>query len=86
MTTFLQIARLVGPPIAYWAAYQLCVALRRREGPERTERAGVVVRDSGGGYHGVGEATVAPDGERTDAADDADDALDERLTAGPVGE
>ncbi len=86
MTTFLQIAALVGPPIAYWAAYQLCVALRRREGPERTERAGVVVRDSGGGYRGLGEASVDSEGERTDGADGVGDALDERLTAGPVGE
>ena len=86
MTTFLQIAALVGPPIAYWAAYQLCVALRRREGPERTERAGVVVRDSGGGYHGLGESTRGLRGGAHRRADGVGDALDERLTAGPVGE
>ena len=75
MTTFLQIAALVAPPIAYWVAYQLCVALRRREGPERTERAGVVVRDSGGGYRGLGEANVDSEGERTDGVDGVGDAL-----------
>jgi ubiquinol-cytochrome c reductase cytochrome b subunit len=81
VTTFLQISSLVGPPLAYWFAYHLCAALRRREGPERTERAGVVVRDPGGGYHGVGEAGLEPDGEPT-----AEVAPDERVSAGPVRE
>ncbi|MBA3289579.1 MAG: ubiquinol-cytochrome c reductase cytochrome b subunit, partial [Acidimicrobiia bacterium] len=54
VTTVLQVAALGGPPMAYAVTLQLCAVLRRREGPERTERAGVVVRDAGGGYHGVG--------------------------------
>ena len=66
VTAFLQIATILVPPIMYFVAYHLCVALRRREGPERTERAGVVVRDAGGGYHGVGEAHDS-DGDGRDA-------------------
>ena len=63
VTTFLQIAAVVGPPIAYVVACALCRSLGRRGGPERTERAGSVVRDavrrlprrprrSGGGHGG----------------------------------
>ena len=59
VTTILQIAALVGPPIAYVVTWRLCRALRRRAGPERTERAGGVVRDAGGGYHGVDEPSRA---------------------------
>ncbi len=68
VTTVLQTSAIVGPPIAYFVAYHLCVALGRRQGPERTERAGVVVRDAGGGYHGVGEVALDSDGDRTDVA------------------
>jgi hypothetical protein len=39
------------------------------------------VRDPGGGYHGVGEAGLEPDGEPT-----AEVAPDERVSAGPVRE
>ena len=40
------------------STYRLCRALRRRDGPERTERAGGVVRDAGGGYHGGSASDV----------------------------
>jgi quinol---cytochrome-c reductase cytochrome b subunit len=51
VTAFLQIAALVAPPIAYFGTYYICRALATRPGPDRTERAGGVVRDAGGGYH-----------------------------------
>jgi ubiquinol-cytochrome c reductase cytochrome b subunit len=81
VTTVLQILALIAPPITYWFAYHLCVALRRREGPERTERAGIIVRDAGGGYHGIGgEGKPEPEGEPPTL--DAD----EPVTTGSVGE
>ena len=55
VTAFLQVAAVVGPPIAYLVAWALCRSLGRRGGPERTERAGSVVRDASGGYHGAHE-------------------------------
>src|SRR5215218_7785236 len=51
VTTVLQITAVVLPPIAYFATYRICRALQTRPGPDRTERAGVIVRDAGGGYH-----------------------------------
>jgi ubiquinol-cytochrome c reductase cytochrome b subunit len=51
VTTALQLSLLVAPPIAYIVTWRLCVVLRERPAPERTERAATVVRDSGGGYH-----------------------------------
>ena len=80
VTAVLQILALIAPPVAYWFTYHLCAALRRREGPERTERAGIIVRDAGGGYHGVGgHGQPEPEGE---PALDAD----EPVTTGSVGE
>ena len=46
---------MLGPPIAYYVTWRLCVALSTRPGPDRTERAGGVVRDAGGGYHEADE-------------------------------
>ncbi len=51
VTTILQISAIVVPPIAYYVTYRICRALATRPGPDRTERAGGVVRDAGGGYH-----------------------------------
>jgi len=88
VTTFLQVAALVAPPLAYVGTYHVCRVLGRREGPERTERAGIVVRDSGGGYHGVGETELDADGERTDTSSGASTAESERLRerAGALGD
>ena len=61
VTAALQFATLLVPPITYFVTYHLCVSLRRREGPERTERAGVVARDPGGGYHSVHETVQEED-------------------------
>jgi ubiquinol-cytochrome c reductase cytochrome b subunit len=58
VTTILQAAAIVGPPIAWYVTWRLCKALAARPGPERTERAGAVQRDSSGGYHGVHEEPV----------------------------
>jgi ubiquinol-cytochrome c reductase cytochrome b subunit len=52
LTTILQVLAIVGPPITWFVTFHLCRALRRRPGPERTERAGAVIRDTDGGYHG----------------------------------
>jgi ubiquinol-cytochrome c reductase cytochrome b subunit len=71
VTTILQITALVAPPIAYYLTYRICRALQTRPGPDRTERAGVIMRDAGGGYH---EAT-----EREEEAAETVDA------ASPVG-
>jgi quinol---cytochrome-c reductase cytochrome b subunit len=58
VTAVLQVAALVVPPIMYFATYRICRALQTRPGPDRTERAGVIMRDAGGGYH---EATEQED-------------------------
>jgi ubiquinol-cytochrome c reductase cytochrome b subunit len=73
VTTILQIAAVVGPPIVWYVTLQLCRALRGRPGPERTERAGAVVRDPDGGYHGVAAPTAAI-GATADELDEADEA------------
>jgi len=65
VTTVLQITAVVLPPIAYFATYRICRALQTRPGPDRTERAGVIVRDAGGGYH---EATEREEEEAETAA------------------
>jgi ubiquinol-cytochrome c reductase cytochrome b subunit len=53
VTTILQISALVAPPLAYVVTLATCRALAARPAPERTERAGGVARDAGGGYHGT---------------------------------
>jgi ubiquinol-cytochrome c reductase cytochrome b subunit len=53
VTTILQVAAVVGPPIAWYMTWLLCRNLAQRPGPERTERAGAVARDPDGGYHGA---------------------------------
>lgn len=50
VTTVLQVSLLVVPLVAYIISRRLCLALQRREFPERTERREVVERTSGGGY------------------------------------
>jgi ubiquinol-cytochrome c reductase cytochrome b subunit len=57
VTLILQVAAVVGPPIAWYVTWQLCRNLAARPGPERTERAGAVARDPTGGYHGVAAPT-----------------------------
>lgn len=90
VTTFLQVSAIIAPPIVYYVAYQLCYVLARRPGPERTERAGAVVRDAGGGYHDV--ERPHGNGERSTTSSDADpavdevDEVDEPVPTGPVGE
>ena len=71
VTTILQVTAVVGPPIAWYVTWHLCRSLRRRPGPERTERAGAVSRDPDGGYHGVAapsELIGAEDVLETEAA------------------
>jgi ubiquinol-cytochrome c reductase cytochrome b subunit len=52
VTAILQISLLIAPPIAAFVTWRLCRSLAGRPAPERTERAGVVVRDRRGGYRG----------------------------------
>jgi ubiquinol-cytochrome c reductase cytochrome b subunit len=52
ITATLQFALLLGPPVAYFVTRWACQALAARPAPERTERAGGVARDAGGGFHG----------------------------------
>jgi ubiquinol-cytochrome c reductase cytochrome b subunit len=62
ITTVLQVLAIVAPPVAYYVTYRLCRALSARTGPERTERAGGIARDPGGGYHEVIElASTEPE-------------------------
>jgi ubiquinol-cytochrome c reductase cytochrome b subunit len=67
VTTILQIALLLGPPLAWVVTWRLCNTLSGRPAPERTERAGVVVRDSGGGYHSGHEEPENDEPENDDA-------------------
>jgi ubiquinol-cytochrome c reductase cytochrome b subunit len=50
VTSVLQISLLVAPPIAFYVTRQVCVALRDRPGPERTERRIPIERTADGGY------------------------------------
>jgi ubiquinol-cytochrome c reductase cytochrome b subunit len=59
VTAILQWAAVVGPPIVWLVTWHLCRAVRVRPGPERTERAGAVVRDADGGYHSLAAPTAA---------------------------
>ena len=51
VTAILQFAAILAPPIAYYLTWAICRTLSSRPGPERTERAGGIVRDPEGGYH-----------------------------------
>jgi ubiquinol-cytochrome c reductase cytochrome b subunit len=55
VTSFLQFAAILLPPIVYYGTWRISRALATRPGPDRTERAGGVVRDAGGGYHEADE-------------------------------
>jgi quinol---cytochrome-c reductase cytochrome b subunit len=61
VTAILQISLLVAPPFAGIVTWRLCRTVAGRPAPERTERAGLVVRDSSGGYRAGHEDEV---GER----------------------
>jgi ubiquinol-cytochrome c reductase cytochrome b subunit len=50
VTAALQILLVVGPPIAWYVTWRLCLVVAARPRPERTERAAPVYRDPGGGY------------------------------------
>ncbi len=69
VTAILQFALLLGPPIAYLVSLWACRSLAARPLPERTERAGGVARDAGGGFHGspleehdAGHEALEPEG------------------------
>jgi ubiquinol-cytochrome c reductase cytochrome b subunit len=58
VTTALQLLALVAPPVTWIATWHVCRVLRRRTGPERTERAVLIVRDRSGGYHVASEPAL----------------------------
>lgn len=59
ITTILQIAFLIVPPVVFVVTHHLCRYLSGRDEPERTERDVELVRDPGGGYRTVGEIATA---------------------------
>ena len=63
VTAFLQFAALLAPPITYVVTLRAVPHARRPPGPERTERAGGVDRDAGGGYHEAHEPESMAVGE-----------------------
>ncbi|MEO8906978.1 MAG: ubiquinol-cytochrome c reductase cytochrome b subunit [Microbacteriaceae bacterium] len=50
VTTALQFSFLIAPPVALLITRQLCLALRERPGPERTERRSPIERSASGAY------------------------------------
>lgn len=50
VTTILQFSILLAPPIAFFVTREVCIALRDRPGPERTERRVPIERSADGGY------------------------------------
>jgi ubiquinol-cytochrome c reductase cytochrome b subunit len=50
VTTILQIAFLILPPVAFVVTRLVCISLRDRPGPERTERRVPIGRSESGGY------------------------------------
>ena len=63
VTSILQVAFVVLPPIVFVVTHRLCEYLGRRGGPERTERDVELARDAGGGYHTVTTGTSNRSGE-----------------------
>lgn len=68
----LQVALIVGPPLAWWITRQVCRSLQQRPGPERTERTAVVRRERSGAYHTVDDVEH-PGGEVDHDADVRED-------------
>ncbi len=50
VTTGLQFALVIVPPISWFAAHRICRALSRRASPEHTERRVTITRTPSGGY------------------------------------
>lgn len=74
VTAALQIAMLLGTPLSWWLTRHVCRTLRARAGPERTERAMVVVRDGAGGYQShSAESLASLEAERRSEPADRDD-------------
>jgi ubiquinol-cytochrome c reductase cytochrome b subunit len=72
VTTILQIAFLVLPPITFFVTRPICISLRDRPGPDRTERRGPVVRSAGGGYHAATPSELASAAELSNDADESE--------------
>ncbi|NOX30830.1 MAG: ubiquinol-cytochrome c reductase cytochrome b subunit, partial [Actinobacteria bacterium] len=72
VTTVLQIAFLVLPPITFLVTRHICISLRDRPGPDRTERRGPVVRTAGGGYHAASDDELAAAAEPSEGTAEAE--------------
>jgi quinol-cytochrome oxidoreductase complex cytochrome b subunit len=69
ITAALQLAAILLPPVIYYGTWRICRALVSRPGPDRTERAGGIVRDAGGGYHEADEAEAEASEQASDEAE-----------------
>jgi ubiquinol-cytochrome c reductase cytochrome b subunit len=72
VTTILQISFLVLPPITFFVTRHICISLRDRPGPDRTERRGPVVRSAGGGYHAATPSELASAAQHLDDAGESE--------------
>jgi ubiquinol-cytochrome c reductase cytochrome b subunit len=61
VTTALQLLAVIAPPVTWIVTFHVCKALQRRAGPDRTERAVAIVRDTAGGYHAIDEPEAPAD-------------------------
>ncbi len=89
VTTFLQFSILIVPPVSFFITKRVCIALRDRPGPRRTERESPVVRTASGGYEFLApidsegvplDATLVHEGNGHDgdgAGDDPDATADD---------
>ena len=80
VTTILQLSAILLPPVVYYGTWWICRTLATRPGPDRTERAGGVARDSSGGYHEADELEAAVADLEVDTASTSDSAT--RVGAG----
>lgn len=64
----LQYGAIVGPIVGFAIAYKACKALQRTDAhPIQTPVGGIIIRDSGGAYHTLGDIHIAHDGHEDGA-------------------
>lgn len=79
VTAVLQISAIVLPPLVGYVTHRVCASLRARPAPDRTERAGPVIRDAAGGYHA---SSPEPRGASASASASEPDAEHEPVVSG----
>jgi ubiquinol-cytochrome c reductase cytochrome b subunit len=72
VTTALQLLAVIAPPVTWIVTWHVCRVLRRRAGPERTERAVAIVRDPSGGYHVASEPALPAEAAAVEAEIEAE--------------